>query len=205
MHTSHALSTDDFQITVGGRPGSLAEVMPGLDRLGIVIAEPGGAAGCSTLILAAVTAFYDQLRAVGQDFFAYPDFFALHVGADQGTLHMIDVYPDHKEPVIPADGESILQAINDRAITHLLVPEGPTADPDAAFQRETAHSARRRVRTALAYARNGSVSGADVEIAAGPGEEFVTAMLGSPRAITRETLRRVPVEQALGMVAALPG
>jgi hypothetical protein len=208
MHTSRALRSDDFEITADGGPATVADLLPGFDehaRLGIVVREDGGAAGASTLILAAVTAFYDRLRATESDFFAYPDYFAFHVGRDRGTLRMLDVYPGHKEPVIDDSADAVLEAINDRGVTHLLVPDRPPTPTHPA--RETQHSARRRIRAAIAYSPDGRTARADIDITAPPqAEAFVTAMLGHPRALAgaggrpRETFRRITVGQALGML-----
>jgi hypothetical protein len=75
VHTT-TLRSDAFQITIAGRRATIADVCPGFDaqdRLGIVVSTPLGAAGAGTLILAAVTAFYDCLPDTGEDFFAYAD------------------------------------------------------------------------------------------------------------------------------------
>lgn len=207
MHTSRALSSSDFEIHADGGAATIDDLLPGFDeraRLGIVVMRDGGAAGASTLILAAVTAFYDRLRAIGTEFFAYADFFAFHVGAPRGSLGKLDVFPEHKEPVVPDEAEEILRAINDRGITHLLVPEDATSGP---LGRDTLHSAQRRIRAAIAYSPDGRVAGADVAITAAPqAEEFVTAMLGRPRDLAgadgrpRETFRRLSVDDALGML-----
>lgn len=209
MHTSHVLSSGDFQITVDGRPASLADVLPGFDehtRLGIVVTEDGAGAGASSLILAAVTGFYDRLRATEVDFFAYADFFAFHVGRPRGTLRQLDVFPEHKEPVVQDDDEAILRAVNDRGVTHLLVPDHAVAR-STTLGRDTRHSAQRRIRAAIAYSPDGRTARRDVDITAPPeAEEFVTAMLGRPRALaapdgrTRETFRRLTVDDALGML-----
>ena len=136
MHTT-ALRSEEFEITVAGalRPSTTSSGFDEHDRLGIVIHHELGAAGAGTLILAAVTAFYDRLRATGETFFAYADYFAFHVGADHGTLRKLDVYPAHKEVVVANDAEEILQAINDRGVTRLLVP-------DAAGRPSPRHAAR---------------------------------------------------------------
>ena len=209
MHTSQALSSDDFEIRVDGDRATVDDVLPGFDentRLGIVITRAGGAAGASTLILAAVTAFYDRLRATGDDFFAYADFFAFHVGQSRGSLRKLDVFPEHKEPVVPDEAEAILRAINDRGVTHLLVPEGATS---GTLGRDTRHSAQRRIRTAIAYSPDGRVESPDIEITgAARGEQFVTAMLGDPRDVAgtdgrpRETFRRLGLDDALQMLQA---
>jgi hypothetical protein len=211
MHTSRALSSGDFEIRTDGERATVGDVLPGFDehtRLGIVITRAGGAAGASTLILAAVTAFYDRLRATGADFFAYADFFAFHVGQPHGSLRKLDVFPEHKEPVVPDDAEAILRAINDRGVTHLLVPEGGTA---GTLGRDTLHSAQRRITTAIAYSPDGRVESPNIEItAAARTEEFVTAMLGQPRDLAgadgrpRETFRRLLLDDALLMLQAGP-
>ena len=211
MHTSRALTSGDFEIRADGARATLDDILPGLDehtRLGIVITQPGGAAGASTLILAAVTAFYDRLRARGGDFFAYADFFAFHVGQPRGSLRKLDVFPEHKEPVVQDEAEAILRTINDRGITHLLVPEAATS---GTLGRDTCHSAHRRIRTAIAYSPGGCAESPDIEItAAAQAEEFVTAMLGHPRDIAgadgraRETFRRLPLDDALAMLQTGP-
>jgi hypothetical protein len=209
MHTSHVLSGADFQISVDGRPASLAELLPGFDehtRLGIVVAEDGAAAGASSLILAAVTGFYDRLRATEPDFFAYPDYFAFHVGRSRGSLRMLDVFPEHKEPVVQDDDEAIVRAVNDRGVTHLLVPDRDVIRSPQ-LGRDTRHSAQRRIRAAIAYSPRGRTARADIDITGPPeAEEFVTAMLGRARAPapdgrTRETFRSLTVDDALGRLA----
>jgi hypothetical protein len=208
MHTT-ALRSEEFQITVAGRPAGIEDVFPGFDehdRLGIVIHDDLGAAGAGSLILAAVTAFYDHLRARGETFFAYADYFAFHVGADHGTLRKLDVYPAHKEVVVPSDAEQILQAINDRGITRLLVPDGSRA-PEPAFERETLHSAQRCIRTALVYSPTGRTAGADVLMrGSAHSDAYIEAMLGGSSQGTAEeprpaqSFRRMDPRQALGLL-----
>ncbi|HXD66158.1 MAG TPA: hypothetical protein VNV17_16170 [Solirubrobacteraceae bacterium] len=210
MHTT-GLRSQDFAITVAGETATLDDVFPGFDghdRLAIVIHDQFGAAGAGSLILAAVTAFYDHLRATGEPFFAYADYFAFHVGADHGTLRKLDVYPAHKEVVVPDEGEPILQAINDRGVTRLLVPDGPAvADrPEPAWQRETLHSAQRRIRTALVYSPTGHTPGADVVVrGSAQSDGYIAAMLGNPQGEAREpqpaqTFRRTDPDQALSLL-----
>ena len=147
MHTSGQLRSDSFAIELEGRPASIEDVLVGfapLRRVGAVVREPYGAVGASNLLLAAVTAFYDAQRARAEDFYIYPDYFLFHVGRPLGDHSMLDVWPSHKEVVVPDDAEAILEAINDRAITWLLVPDGEPALRDV--HREARASADSRIR-----------------------------------------------------------
>lgn len=213
MHTT-GLRSDEFAITIDGRPAAIDDVFPGFDehdRLGIVIAHDLGAAGAGSLILAAVTAFYDRLRAAGEPFFAYADFFAFHVGADRGTLRKLDVYPAHKEAIVPADPELILEAINDRGVTRLLVPEGPASTPELAA--ETRHSAQRRIRTALAYSPSGQTAHADIVVrGSAQSDTYIHAMMaGAPRGtasadvLPAQSFTRVSLDAALGVLPTARG
>lgn len=224
MHTT-VLRSHDFAIAVAGETATLDDVFPGFDgddRLGIVIHHQLGAAGAGSLILAAVTAFYEELRATGEPFFAYPDHFAFHVGADRGTLRKLDVYPAHKEIVVPNEAEAILQAINDRGVTRLLVPDrrdgpdGPNrpavAGPSGpAFDRETLHSAQRRIRTALVYSPTGLTPGADVLVrGSAQSDAYIDAMLQNPEGEAQEprpaqSFRRTDPHQVLSLLPAPPG
>ncbi|MGZ4190969.1 MAG: hypothetical protein ACXVRW_00805 [Solirubrobacteraceae bacterium] len=212
MHTT-ALRSEEVVITVAGRPATVAGVFPGFDgddRLGIVIDDDLGAAGAASLILAAVTAFYDCLRASGGAFFAYADYFAFHVGSDRGSLRKLDVYPAHKEVVVAADAERILQAINDRAVTRLLVPDAAPAPAPAlaGLARETRHSAQRRIRTALAYSPSGQTAHPDVLVrGSAQSDAHINAMLGSPALPVREaqSFRRLNLDEALGMLPTARG
>ena len=208
MHTATELSSTDFAIRVDGRLGSLADVLPeftAADRLGVVVRHPCGATGASTLILAAVTAFYDAQRAKGEDFFIYPDYFLFHVGARLGDHGMLDVWPAHKEVVVRDESEELLRAINDRGITRLLVEDRAPGEPR--FERQSLASARNRVATAVAYSPTGRLPDADVLVGGNDvTESYVAAVLEqssllTPRArdeiaLARRALNKggVPVE-----------
>jgi hypothetical protein len=216
MHTT-GLRSEEFQITVDGRQADIEAVLPGFtehDRLGIVIHDDLAAAGAGSLILAAVTAFYDRLRATGEPFFAYADYFAFHVGADRGTLRKLDIYPAHKEVVVANDAERILEAINDRGITRLLVPDPPPATMPAepALERETRHSAQRRIRGALVYSANGTTPGADVLVrGSARSDAYIEAMRGGPAAAPAapprppQRFRRIDPHHALSLLRAPHG
>jgi hypothetical protein len=212
MHTTEELASADFAIAIDGAPASVESLFPGfteLDRLGVVVRTGFGAVGASTLILAAVTAFYDRLRLAGDDFFAYADYFVFHVGERRGRHGKLDVWPDHKEVVVPAVAEEILRAVNDRGVTRLLVEDRAPGEP--ALEPDTRASAERRIATCVAYSPAGRVAGADVTIAgSGTTESYVRALLGSDGAAVAaargslleagrpvETFRRIGLPEAL--------
>ena len=179
MHSSRELRSSSFRIALGGREVALIDLFDGFDdrdRLGVVVRSPCGAVGASALITATVTAFYDVQRSRGSDFFIYPDYFLFHVGGPLGDHSMLDVWPGHKEVVVEDDPERILEAVNDRGITRLVVEEGEPGEPR--FERETLASARDRILTCLVYSPTGRVRAADVRIASNPVTEgYVDAVL----------------------------
>jgi hypothetical protein len=168
-----------FEIELDGRPARLDELFEGFheqDRLGLVMRQPCGAVGASALIAATITAFYDIQRSRGPDFFVYPDYYLFHVGGPLGDHARLDIWPRRKEVVVDDDPERILEAIDDRAISRLVVEDGPggTRELDA----EALASARGRVVSCLAYAASGRVEGGDVRIASNEvAEGYVDAIL----------------------------
>ena len=197
MHSSTELASEMFAFTVAGRAASLAAALPDFaerDRLGIVSRTPGGALGASALILAAITAFYDRERARASSFFRYPDYFLFHVGTAVGPYGMLDIWPDHKEVALPAgEPEALLRAINDRAITHLLVEDGVPGTPT--FGRATLGSLG--LRAALAFAPDGLVRGADIEVRGNPvGEGYVADVIDKAAPLADEERARLRARRA---------
>jgi hypothetical protein len=179
VHSAQELKSSSFAIEVAGRRAALEELFGGFrehDRLGLVMRRPCGAVGASALISATVTAFYDLQRARGPDFFIYPDYYLFHVGRPLGDHARLDVWPRRKEVVVGEQPQEILGAINDRAVSRLLVEDGPPSAP--VLERETLASARARIVTCLAYSPRGRVKDADVQIASNPVTEgYVEAIL----------------------------
>lgn len=168
-----------FEIRIAGRAASIEELFPRFgehDRLGLVMRRPCGAVGASALIAATITAFYDIQRSRGPDFFVYPDYYLFHVGGPLGDHARLDVWPSRKEVVVEDDPARILEAIDDRAISRLLVEDGPRGGVE--LDAEIEASARARVSTCLAYSASGRVSDGDVRIASNEVVEgYVTAVL----------------------------
>jgi hypothetical protein len=226
VHSSRELTSSSFSLTLDGLPAAADQLLPGFtdaDRLGVVVRRPCGGMGASGIVLVAVTAFYEIQRERSDDFLIYPDYFVFHVGRPLGRHNTLDIYPPHKEVVVPDDPEQLLRAINDRAVTRLVVEDG--APGEDAFARETLASARARVVGALAYGANGRVRDADVTIAGNDVTEgYVDSALEQSddveagdrdrmRAARRqlvedgrvvETYRRIAVEEALGLLAPQP-
>ncbi len=214
MHSSTELDRNSFVVEVDGARARFDDLFPDFtaqDRLGVVVRQPCGAVGASCLLLAAVTAFYDIQRARGADFFIYPDYFLFEVGGRLGDHSMLDVWPDHKEVVVADRPEEILRAINDRAITRLVVEDGDPAE--TAFERESLASARDRITSALAYSPGGRVTDADVRVTGNEvTESYVNQVLDSAPAVQAqraalredgrplETYRRLTLEQALALL-----
>jgi hypothetical protein len=166
VHSARELRSSAFEITVAGREARLTDLFEGFgehDRLGVIIGRPGGGLGASALITAAITAFYDLQRARGPDFFIYPDYYLFHLGRAFGDHSRLDIWPAHKEVVVPAEAREVLRAVNDRAITRLVVEEGEPRD--AELGAEELASARARIGSCLAYSPSGRVTDGDVRVA----------------------------------------
>ena len=221
MHSSTALAASDFAIEIDGREASFDELFPGFeerDRLGVVLRDPFDALGASALICRTVTAFYDALRAhSGDEYHRYADFYLFGAGCDVADYGELDLWPGHKYVRCDDSAESLVQALNDRAVTRLLVPQGERRE--GALERQTRSSALARITTALAYAPDGRAEGADVAIQAGRVvESYVEVVLfaldeqeearrkrwretlfTAPKS-ARETYRRLDVADALALL-----
>jgi hypothetical protein len=168
-----------FEIQLAGREASIEELFPGFgehDRLGLVMRQPCGAVGASALIAATITAFYDIQRSRGPDFFIYPDYYLFHVGGPLGDHARLDIWPRRKEVIVDDDPERVLEAIDDRAVTRLLVEDGTAGS--GPLDDEALASARSRIVSCLAYGASGRVDGGDVRIASNAVTEgYVDAIL----------------------------
>ncbi|MEW9672554.1 hypothetical protein [Ammoniphilus sp. 3BR4] len=169
MHSTKIISSADFSFTLDGHLASLEDVFPGLhtqDRIGVVVRRPGGATGASGLLMATIARFYDSYRSkIGNEIGKlriYPECFIFHVGKSHGNHADMDIWPPHREVVVEDDPEKILEAINDRGITRLIVEDTPPLS--AKFLRETISSAEHRIISTLAYSATGRVKKADVSV-----------------------------------------
>ena len=181
MHST-VLRGTDFDITVGGRPEAHGDYFRAFDRkgrLGVVAPRRIDGAGAINLIMAYVTAFYDDYRRDGDAFFAYPDFFVFQQMAPLANYCMFDIWPEYKliyvgppgatgpagtgEAPGPADATAMLSALTNHGVQILLVPD--VASPEHAFHKVALASARRCIERCYAYDFTGQAAGADVVIA----------------------------------------
>ena len=194
MHTATQLAMTDFEVVVDGDVVPVEGLFPGWgdhDRLGLLVDEPYGGLGASLLLAYAVLNFYETKPARRHDSPAYPENFVFHMGGPFGEHGIFDVWPPRKEVMLTRGGDplDVLAAVNDRAVTRLVVPAGPRGDlsvlEDSGYSTWVdRYSALDRVVSCFEYDTAGTVPDADVEIRAkGDVTEFATWALETPEAI----------------------
>jgi hypothetical protein len=168
MHVASLLKTEMFEVTIEGRRASILELFPDWhahDRFGLVIDEAFGGIGATHLLQSAMMAYYDVKPARRTSKAVYPEIYAFHIGRGCGAHAPYDFWPARREVILrTTDHREILDAINDRGITRLAVPDRPMRDvihrpkeEDAAFD---------RIASAFVYDATGIVAGGDVVISA---------------------------------------
>ena len=164
MHSSF-LRGHDFVLRVGQTAVSHQQWFQGFkntERLGLVAPNGYEGVGAVNLVMAYVTAFYDTYRAAGGDFFAYPDFYSFQNCEPVAKYSKLDIWPEHKNVAVVGGAVAMLDAINDRAITVLLVPDREPTNPT--YFKAQLESARRMIGRCFAYSFAGQVDGADLVI-----------------------------------------
>lgn len=221
MHTSKVLRSHQFRVS--GADGTTVNLAAGLterDRLGIVSPRyEDGILGASAATLLFVTAFYDLMRAQeagsGQPFFAYPDYFAFLLRDGDGVRGMsgpapltdgvsaaygkLDVWPEDKW-VVAHDAADLWAGVQERGITHLLLPTHAEAGLDAIPAAVTA-----RLSAAYHYLlpdEDPPVGGPllRIDLAAEPLEQIATAVRCLPSTSPAHALPCPPYQR---LVAAL--
>src|SRR5690625_2170288 len=148
MHTTSTLSSTDFSYLMNNNLATFDDIFPNFnenDRIGIIISEKGGSIGASALLMATITRFYDFFRPnLGhktEETWIYPDYYVFHIGKQHFDHFWLDIWPPNKEVIIKEDDpEQILEAINDRAITRLIVEDREMKE--GTFLKETLTSAK---------------------------------------------------------------
>lgn len=167
MHVATLLRTEMFGISIAGQPASLNDLFPGWtewDRFGLVIDEPLGGVGATHLLQSAMMAFFDSKPERRTSRAVYPEIYAFHLGKSHGSHAPYDFWPARREVILrTTDPREILDAINDRGITRLAVPDRPTRD--VVHRPKEVEAALDRISSAFIYHPSGRVAAADVEIA----------------------------------------
>ncbi len=168
LHTTNIITSSEFIFKIGEDKADFENIFPEFtvnDRIGVIVKNYCGAIRARTLILSAVTEFYDAYRSqLGNEtekFRIYPDFFLFHIGKHFGDHQQLDIWPSHREIIIEDNPEKILETINDRGITRLII-EDTNPNETVDFLQETVSSAKHRIKTPLAYSPNGRVENADI-------------------------------------------
>lgn len=201
MHTAEELTTSSFDYRIAGKPVSRSEVMPAITldtRVGIVMGAPTEGLNAGNFVLSCVTAFYDRLRAVSDDFFEYPDYYTFQCTTEPADYRMLDIYPDHKNVPVEPDVETLARAIADRAIDILLVPYTTTDSSNIADI--THRSLERRIDDCYQYAGTEQLAESDFSIGlprrlVEDWYETTTDSVDNPAATTRQTALGTDSEQ----------
>jgi hypothetical protein len=165
LHTIALLRSEMFDVTVDGERSHISGVMPGwhlLDRLGLVIDEPLGGLGASHFVQIAITSFYDAQERRRGELSVYPEIYAFHVGRGHGSHAAFDFWPARREVILSDDPRDLLDAINDRGITRLVVPDRAACPLD--FRPKEVDTALDRIESAFAYHPSGRTGNFDIEI-----------------------------------------
>ncbi|MBB4569044.1 hypothetical protein [Rhizobium leucaenae] len=134
------------------------------DRFGLVIDETFGGIGATHLLQLATTAYYDVKASRRTTVTVYPEIYAFHIGRGYGAHAHYDFWPARREVILKtSDHREILDAINDRGITRLAVPDRPMRDVEHRPKEEDA--AFDRIASAFVYNASGRVSDGDLAIA----------------------------------------
>ena len=181
MHSSSIRGTD-FKIAWRGKAIQHVEFFSSVrdtDRVGIVTPQRLEGSGAITRILSYVTAVYDRYRERGSEFFAYPDFFTFQRESPCADYGMFDIWPYHKNVHVPPDAQQTVEAITERGVTVLLVPDNDVHE--AAIAPVEHESARRNIKRCFAYSETGTTASSDlvIECQSHPLRGFALAVLDS--------------------------
>lgn len=167
MHVLTLLKANMFDIRIGDQPASIADVLPDWhahDRFGLVIDDAFGGIGATHLLQIAMTAFYDVKPSRKTELTVYPEIYAFHVGRGRGAHAPYDFWPARREVILETDDHRvILDAINDRGITRLAVPDRPMRD--VSHRPKEVDAALDRIASAFVYDPSGRLADADLMIA----------------------------------------
>ena len=164
MHSSVIRGTD-FRIQWNGELISHREFFTSFgetDRVGVVILQRFEGLGAITLIMAYVTAFYDRYRQRGSEFYAYPDFFTFQRVQPCANYCMCDIWPPRKNVHVSEDAQQTVEAIADRGVNVLLVPDENARE--SSIEPVDLESMKRNVRRCFSYSETGKMDSCDLVV-----------------------------------------
>lgn len=172
MHLAELVDLAAIRLTVGGRSANAESIFPAWterDRLGIITHQPFGALRATLPLQVAAELFYRARPERRTSAEQYPQVYVFHVGRPRGDMSGLDVWPRRHDVVVDSDNPGdLLGAMNDRAITRVLVPDaslGSLNYIDAAPSGWTDTSvAHELVRTVLAYPSDGREFEPEIEM-----------------------------------------
>ena len=203
MHMIHLVGSEMFDVQVGDSPATADAVFPNWsasDRFGIVIDEPFGAIGASHLVQLAATLFYDVKPGRRTQRKVYPEIYALHYGQGYGAHAPFDFWPARREVIVQRDPQLLLDAINDRAITRLAIPDRPARPIEHRPKEEDA--ALDRIVSAFIYDATGRTADAQFSIHGNDkrteynAREVLRLSRGAPRPASPRKGASVPVKES---------
>lgn len=166
MHVIDMLDSRMFDVLIDDKPASPSDVFPQwqpYDRFAVLIYEPLGAIGATHLIQIACTQFYDVKPLRRTERKIYPEIYAIHVGRWWGSHVAYDFWPARREVRVSDDPRDILDAINDRGITRLALPDRSVRV--IVHRRKEEDAALDRLATAILYNPSGRVEKSDISVA----------------------------------------
>ncbi|WP_136618899.1 MULTISPECIES: hypothetical protein [Mesorhizobium] len=165
MHVVTLLKANMFDVEIDGKPASIAEALPDWnahDRFGLVIDDALGGIGATHLLQIAITSFYDVKPSRRTELTVYPEIYAFHIGKGHGAHAPYDFWPARREVITSRDHREVLDAINDRGITRLAVPD--RLPRDVVHRPKEVDAALDRIVSAFVYSPSGRVSDPDLVI-----------------------------------------
>ncbi|MDQ0318605.1 hypothetical protein QO002_000743 [Pararhizobium capsulatum DSM 1112] len=160
------LKSEMFAISIERQKASINDLFPDwneYDRFGLVIDEAFGGIGATHLLQVAMTAYYDVKASRRSTLTVYPEIYAFHIGRGFGSHAHYDFWPARREVILKtSDHREVLDAINDRGITRLAVPD--RAMKDVVHRPKEEDAAFDRISSAFVYDASGRTSGANVTI-----------------------------------------
>lgn len=202
MHVAKQLHKENVEIKINGIDSTLDQLFPGYgthDRFGLVVNSPLGSLGASLLLQAAIVQFFEIAPERREAAPMYPEIYLFHVGGRHGDHSNFDFWPPRKEVFVPAnDPLALVEAINDRAITRLAIPDLGGGDAacleDGPSTWAEQYALQHRLVSSYAYGVTGETCDADVVLESShPSfEDNASATLDANRTI--ETIYDTPVK-----------